>query len=94
VMSVSVCLSVCLSSRISQKPYVQTSPNFLVHAAYGLAFVLVCCVAICTVVFVDMDVVDDVMFARNEREGLLLRVTLRIAMECLGRSTIFLLNCE
>ena len=53
-MSTSVCLSFCLSIRISPEAHVQ-SLTFFVHIAYGRGSVLLrrCCDMLCTSSFVD-----------------------------------------
>ena len=60
-----VCLSVCLSARITRKPHRQTSPIY-VHVAYGRGAVFWRrrCDVLCTSGFV-----DDVMFPHKRRQN-------------------------
>jgi len=48
-ISVSLCLSVCLSANVSQKPEVKVSTKFLLHAACGRGSVLfwLSCITLC-----------------------------------------------
>jgi len=61
IATVSVCLSVCLSARMYQKPHGRTLPIF-VHADYGCDSVILWrrCDTLCTSGFV-----DDVMYSHN-----------------------------
>jgi len=66
----SVCLSVCLSARVSQKPLVKISRNFpsVLPTAVAIRPGLAVGVAICTFALCTSGFVDDVLFAHDGQE--------------------------